>query len=333
MIVGDGAATVRDAAGGVIQVAGADPAYPARLGGLTDAPDPLWLRTTLRTDQLPTHVWTRPSVALVGSRGASGAGLELAQTLACGLSRNGVVVVSGLARGIDAAAHEGALLGGTPTVAVLACGLDRCYPAENGSLAEQIVTAGVLVSEWSAGTEALPWRFPRRNRIISGLADVVVLVEAQAHSGTGHTVRAALAQGREVMAVPRDPLLPGSVGPNRLLRDGAAPAAGVADILAVLERLPAQVGAAGESRGSADAGGPGPARPSARAESASEPPGAGVRGLLLTRLARGERLSTGEVLDAFPETGPGELLDALVTLEVEGRIGRDGRGRYGLLDG
>ncbi len=222
--------------------------FPPRLRDVHEE-IPLWVRSTRYAVAGLPGLWERPTVAIVGARGASAAGRELAREMAWGLARQGVCIVSGLALGIDAAAHEGALLAGGLTVAVLAGGLDRIYPPENVPLAAEVMAHGALLSEWPAGTTAQGWRFPRRNRLISGLADAVVLVEGSARSGALHTVRYALDQGREVFAVPRDPLIPGSVAPNRLLRDGAVPATCAGDILDQL--APASRGGAGTLSGGA----------------------------------------------------------------------------------
>jgi len=212
----------------VRHVAPCDPAYPPALRGLPQMPARLWMRGA------PGALVARPAVAIVGARAASDAGRAIAWRLAWELAEAGIVIVSGLALGIDGAAHRGALSAGGLTVAVLACGLDCCFPREHAPLAREIAVRGALVSEWRPGTPAVAWRFPRRNRLISGLAHVVVVVEGGAKSGVWHTVRYGLAQGREVMAVPRDPIAPGSCLPNRLLRDGAAPAVTSADVLAAL---------------------------------------------------------------------------------------------------
>ncbi len=305
-------------------VARGDPDYPARLCGLPHEPDGLWVRTAVPSGTLAGGLWEQPAVAVVGSRAASATGLDFTRGLAYALADAGVLVVSGLARGIDAAAHEGALLAGGQTVGVLACGIEDCYPPEHAPLAARIAAGAALLSEWPAATPATAWRFPRRNRLISGLADVVVLVEASPRSGTAHTVRFALEQGREVMAVPRDPTLPGSDGPNALLFDGAALARGAADVLAALENLgrPAR-GRSGQDRACLQPAGGGPgSRAGDSAESS-----------LMTRLRAGRSLSATELTNALPEIAPGELLSALVVLEMTGRVRRDGQGRYALASG
>ena len=170
-----------------------DPEYPRLLRQIHDPPARLYV-----DGQLPVE----PMIAIVGSRHATPYGRRTAQRLARDLSEAGVVVVSGLARGIDAAAHRGALEGGTPTVAVMATGLDRIYPPEHAELAQVIATTGAVVTEAAPGTLPLPGRFPVRNRIISGLSLGVVIVEAAERSGALITARMAAEQGRDVFCVP-----------------------------------------------------------------------------------------------------------------------------------
>ncbi|MFN2383752.1 MAG: DNA-processing protein DprA [Gemmatimonadota bacterium] len=205
--------------------------YPAWLATVPDAPPLLICQGT-------PELLDRTAVALVGARRASALGLALAGQLGAGLARAGVVVVSGCAIGVDAAAHRGALQAGGSTVAVLGGGLDVAAPTSNRGLAAEIAARGCLVSEFPPGTPPLKHHFPRRNRIIAGLARIVVVVEAGATSGALITARLALAAGREVMAVPGHPLLATSVGANALLSDGARPACALRDILDELASLP-----------------------------------------------------------------------------------------------
>lgn len=183
------------------------------------------------------------AVALVGSRAATEAGREFAGLLAADLASAGMTVVSGMARGIDTAAHEGALRGGGRTVAVLGCGVDILYPPESRRLRGRILEQGGLVSEFPPGTPPLRHHFPMRNRLISGLARGVVVVEAPERSGALITARTALEQGREVMAVPGSPLYPHTAGSNRLLREGATPVTGAEEVLQAVGR---SVGGDGE---------------------------------------------------------------------------------------
>jgi DNA processing protein len=199
--------------------------YPAALRDIPDAPPLLWMRG--RAD-----LFARPMVAIVGARNASSLGLRMARALAADLSQAGFVVVSGLARGVDAAAHTAALPGGT--VAVLAGGVDVIYPADNLTLAGEIATHGTLLSEQPIGLEPQSRHFPARNRIVSGLARAVVVVEAAAKSGSLITARAALDQGREVMAVPGHPFDARASGCNILIRDGATLVRGAQDVIDII---------------------------------------------------------------------------------------------------
>ncbi len=190
------------------------------------------------------HLLSQPSLALVGSRNASAAGMRMATDLAHDLGAESFVIVSGLARGIDAAAHRAALA--TGTVAVVAGGIDVVYPLENQSLYDEIRERGVLVSEMPPGTKPLGRHFPRRNRIISGLSRGVIIIEAALRSGSLITARLALEQNREVMAVPGSPLDPRARGSNRLIKQGAALVEDAEDVLAWLEQAPRPLFSEGE---------------------------------------------------------------------------------------
>ena len=205
-----------------------EPEYPEALAAIEDAPPVL--AVTGRVELLG-----RPMVAIVGARNASANGRRLAREIADGLGRGGLVVASGLARGIDAAAHAGALAAGT--VAVVAGGIDVVYPEENRGLYEAIARDGAIVAELPPGTEPLARHFPRRNRIISGMALAVLVVEAAARSGSLITARYALEQGRDVFAVPGSPLDPRCRGTNELIRNGANLTETAEDILAPLAPL------------------------------------------------------------------------------------------------
>ncbi|MBI1873426.1 MAG: DNA-protecting protein DprA [Acidobacteria bacterium] len=188
--------------------------YPSKLAEIFDPPPALWVQGT--------REWLeRPTVAIVGSRSASQYALDVAERLARDLAARGVVVVSGMARGVDSAAHRGALEGGGSTVAVLGSGVDVIYPREHTRLSIAIRERGALVSELAPGTPALPHHFPLRNRLISGLSSALVVVEASERSGSLITARSALEQGREVMAVPGNVLSERNRGAHALLRDGA----------------------------------------------------------------------------------------------------------------
>ena len=202
------------------------PEYPALVREITDPPPLLFARGKALSDA--------PAVALVGARRASRAGLEVAGLLARGLAGAGVAVVSGFARGVDAAAHRAALEAGGPTVAVFGCGVDVCYPPEHDGLLEGLLLAGTALSEFPMGDEPEPWHFPVRNRLIAGLARIVCVVEAAEKSGSLITARCATGYGRDVAAVPGSVLAPLSGGSNALLKDGAILVRTADDLLAEL---------------------------------------------------------------------------------------------------
>lgn len=203
------------------------PDYPELLDRIAEPPRLLHVRGSLvRSDIL--------AVAIVGSRYPTGYGRRMARALSGSLAKTGVTIVSGLARGIDAEAHNAALLAGGRTLAVLGCGLDTDYPRGTRELKARIITSGALLSEFEKDTPPLPRNFPSRNRIISGLSLGVVVVEAGSRSGSLITARWALDQGREVMAVPGRADSPLSEGPIKLIREGAAPVCDAEDIMRVL---------------------------------------------------------------------------------------------------
>lgn len=210
-------------------LAACEPAYPSLLAAL-DPPPPV---LSVVGDE---RLLARPTIAIVGARDASAAGQLFARALARDLGEAGLTIVSGLARGIDAAAHRASL--DTGTVAVLAGGLDRPYPPQNLALFDEIVARGAAVSELPLGAVARARDFPRRNHIVSGLAMAVVVVEAAERSGSLITARAAAEQGRDVMAVPGSPLDPRARGSNALLKEGATLIENAADVLAALEAAP-----------------------------------------------------------------------------------------------
>jgi DNA processing protein len=213
---------------GAAFVAIGEAGYPPRLGVIDDAPPLLAVRGHRAALALP-------AAAIVGSRNASAAGLKLTQQIARGLGEAGFATVSGLARGIDAAAHRASL--DTGTVAVLAGGHDRLYPPEHAELLDAILPAGVAVTEMPFGWEPRARDFPRRNRLISGLSLGVVIVEAAKRSGSLITARLALEQGREVFAVPGSPLDPRAEGTNGLLKQGATPVTEAADIVSAVRPI------------------------------------------------------------------------------------------------
>lgn len=217
-----------DRLGGRLLVNG-DPDYPTRLAAIDDAPATL----SVIGD---SALFTRRGLAIVGSRNASANGRRLAERLAADLGKAGFVIVSGLARGIDGAAHRGSLASGT--IAVVAGGIDIIYPQEHQSLHAAICHQGAVVAELPPGANPQARHFPRRNRIIAGLAEAVVVVEAAMRSGSLITARYALDQGREVFAVPGSPLDPRAQGANDLIRQGATLTETAEDVLRVLDEVP-----------------------------------------------------------------------------------------------
>jgi DNA processing protein len=207
--------------------------FPARLRSIHDPPPGLFVR-----GGAPLDLLDRVAVAVVGARACSAYGTAVALELGRELARAGVLVVSGLARGVDAAAHRGALEAGE-TVAVLGCGVDRDYPRSHAALAAAIAQGGLIVSEYPPGVEPAPWRFPARNRIVAGLCDATVVVEARERSGALITADLALDEGREVLAVPGEITSGLSRGTNALLRLGATPVTSVGDVLAAVGASPA----------------------------------------------------------------------------------------------
>ena len=264
--------------------------YPAWLAEIADPPIVLWVRGQLAD-------LSQPAVAVVGARLASTAGLAIARQLGEGLAAAGLTVVSGLARGVDGASHEGALAAAGVTVAVLGCGADVVYPAEHRVLADRVAAAGGLLSEFPPGTGPRPLHFPLRNRIIAGLCRAVVLVEAGERSGSLITARMALEQGRDVLAVPGNVMSGRSRGCHALIKDGARLVETVGDVLEELGWSPAS-------------------------DKGSKTPS---NSLPISELER--HLRPGEVCDAdtlATLTGwdAARLLAELAALEVEGRLAR-----------
>jgi DNA processing protein len=260
--------------------------YPPLLQAIPDPPAVLWLRGEGSPELLAL-----PAVAIVGARACSSYGRSVARALGRELAAAGLVVVSGMARGIDSEAHRGALDAGGMTVAVLGCGIDRDYPAAHRDLARRIGEAGLIISEYEAGIEPAPWRFPARNRIIAGLCAATVVVEARERSGALITADFALEDGREVMVVPGEITSAVSAGSNALLRLGATPVTAAADVLEAfgIERI----------------------------VDPPEAPG-GLGGTLLERLA--EAPASIDELARSCGTAPGDVAAALIELELAGRI-------------
>jgi DNA processing protein len=284
----------RAAAGGITALTWSDRSYPAALAAIADPPFVLWTRGVV-------GALDRPAVAMVGSRAASPYGLAVAERLAADLAERGIVVVSGLARGVDSAAHRGALAGGGPTIAVLGSGADVIYPPEHASLARDIAATGLVLSELVPGTPPLKPFFPLRNRIISGLSRAVVVIEAGEKSGSLITARSALDQGRDVLAVPGNVLSSRNRGAHALLRDGAKIVEGADDILEELGMTEKGVVKRGTT----------PFR--------DDP--------VLSSLTPGEPAD----LDAIAERSgiaPARLLPRLFELELQGLVARAGGGRF-----
>lgn len=230
---------------GIRALAWNDPLTPAHLIAISDAPPVLWYRGSL-------DCLNQPAVAIVGSRAASSVALETARRLAADLASRGVTVVSGLARGVDSAAHRGALQSGR-TIAILGSGVDRIYPPEHTELADHIAARGLVVSEYPPGTPPLAFHFPMRNRLISGLSRAVVVIEASDKSGSLITASCAAEQGRDVMAVPGNVLSGRNKGGHSLIRDGAKIVECADDIVVELglgAATPAEATAQGSDSGS-----------------------------------------------------------------------------------
>jgi DNA processing protein len=204
-----------------------DEDYPARLNEIPQPPPVLYVRGSL----LAEDAW---AVAVVGTRRITSYGKQVSEEIAANLARSGITIVSGLARGVDAAAHQAALQAGGRTLAVLGSGVDHIYPPENRRLAEQIIQHGALLSDYAPGTQPDSANFPPRNRIISGLARAVIIVEAGKTSGALITAAFAAEQGREVFAAPGNIYAPQSVGTNLLIQQGARPYLNYQDVLEVL---------------------------------------------------------------------------------------------------
>ena len=219
---------------GVGWLARSNDVFPPLLGAIHDPPAGLFVRGAAEVDLLG-----RAAVGIVGARSCSPYGAQVARMLGRELAAAGLVVVSGLARGIDGEAHRGALEAGGETVAVLGCGIDRDYPASHAELAARIRETGLAVAEYAPGVEPAPWRFPARNRIIAGLCAATIVVEARERSGALITADLALEEGREVLAVPGEITAALSRGTNDLLRLGATPLTASGDVLELFGLAPA----------------------------------------------------------------------------------------------
>jgi len=300
----------RAEAASITAIAWSDAAYPAALTTLADPPPVLW--TCGRVPAL-----SAPAVAIVGSRAASPYALSVAEQLAGDLAACGLVIVSGLARGVDSAAHRGALAAGGVTVAVLGSGVDVVYPPEHASLAKAIDQDGAVISELVPGTSPQPWFFPLRNRIISGLSRAVVVIEAGEKSGSLITARCALDQGRDVLAVPGNVLSGRNRGAHGLLRDGAKIVESADDILEELGMD--RVGISGVRPPGADDG-----RGLTPAMTPSTDP-------VLNCLVPGEPCDLDAISERSGLPSP-RLLPRLFELELQGLVRRVGGGRFVRVD-
>ena len=283
-----------------------DPSYPPRLKEIYDPPLVLYVRGN-------PEVLTRPGVAMVGTRHPTPYGSGMAERLACDLAAQGLVIISGMARGVDTASHRGAISAKGKTVAVLGTGVDVIYPKENSRLSEQIVAlGGAIISEFPLGTSPFPQNFPIRNRIISGMSVGVLVVEAAEYSGTRITARCALEQNRDVFAVPGNVTNKNSWGPNTLIKQGAKLVATWED---VWEDLPAEVRLAltparrGESEGH---------------DSASLFPDEGLpphEKRILSLLKADEATHIDELVEKLEtEMSSSEIFAALFELELTGKL-------------
>lgn len=297
---------VRAASAGVSCLCLEDAFYPARLKQIYDPPIIIYVRGNV-------EAVAQPGVAVVGTRHPTPYGIGMAERLACDLAARGLTIISGLARGVDAAAHRGAVNAKRRTVAVFGTGVDVVYPKEHNRLTEQILTlGGALISEFSLGTFAAPQNFPIRNRIISGMSLGVLVVEAAEYSGTRITARCALEQNRDVYAVPGNVTNKNSWGPNTLIKQGAKLIATWED---VWEELPADVRLALQPQGGAE---------SADLQNASLFPeselGPHEKKIIVT-LKADEATHIDEIVERLgPEISSSEIFAALFELELSGKI-------------
>ena len=297
---------VRAAAQGATIVSYSCPEYPERLREIYDPPPVLWLRGDVK-------LLSRPSIAVVGTRHPTPYGTSVAEMLARDLAARRLLIVSGMARGIDSCAHRGALAARMPTVAVWGTGIDVVYPKENRKLAEEILaTGGAIVSEVPMGTFPAPQNFPRRNRILSGLSLAVLVVEAGENSGTRVTARCAAEQNRDLFAVPGNVTSHGSWTPNTLIKQGAKLVATWED---VWEELPSQV------RQELEAAAPAASMTQAGASLLADPVLRPQEAMVLEVLGTDESLQIDEILEKMEtQLTSSEVFTALFELEMAGRV-------------
>jgi DNA processing protein len=296
----------RAAAAGVTVVTGEDGCYPPRLKEIYDPPLVLYVRGN-------PEVLTKPGVAMVGTRHPTPYGSGMAERLACDLAAQGLVIISGMARGVDTASHRGAIAAKGKTIAVFGTGVDVIYPKENSRLSEQILAGGgALISEFAMGSFAAPQNFPIRNRILSGMSVGVLVVEAAEYSGTRITARCALEQNRDVYAVPGNVTNKNSWGPNTLIKQGAKLVATWED---VWEDLPPEVKLALTPTSSPESGKEG---------SASLFPDEGLpphEKKILKLLKADEATQIDEIVEKLEnEMSSSEIFAALFELELAGKV-------------
>jgi DNA processing protein len=288
-----------------------DADYPERLREIYDPPAVLWIRGDVR--QL-----ARPGIAVVGTRQPSPYGAGMAELLSRDLANRRLVILSGMARGVDTAAHKGAIEAGGKTVAVWGTGIDVIYPKENKKLAEQIVaTGGAIVSEYPLGTFPAPQNFPIRNRLLSGMSVGVLVIEAAEYSGTRITARCAMEQNRDVFAVPGNVTNKNAWGPNTLIKQGAKLTATWEDIW---EDLPSQIRLALEDELMA-AGGQGESKAGGTASLFNDTPMPKHERLVFDKLRHDESMQLDELIEQLEaELGSAEIFTALFELELAGRV-------------
>jgi DNA processing protein len=299
---------VADAGGSIVTPE--DEAYPERLREIYDPPAVLWIRGD-------ASLLTRPGIAVVGTRHPSPYGAGMAEMLSRDLARRGLVILSGMARGVDTAAHKGALEAGGKTVAVWGTGIDVVYPKENKKLAENIVASGgAIVSEFPMGTFPAPQNFPIRNRILSGMSVGVLVIEAAEYSGTRITARCAMEQNRDVYAVPGNVTNKNAWGPNTLIKQGAKLTATWED---VWEDLPSEIRDDLEAERSAAASGE--SKIGEGASLISNKPLPAHEQMVLDRLRQDESTQLDELIENLEaELGSAEIFTALFELEIAGLV-------------
>jgi DNA processing protein len=283
-----------------------DEAYPERLREIFDPPVLLWIRGNC-------ELLAQPSIAVVGTRHPTPYGTGMAEMLSRDLAARGLIILSGMARGVDTAAHRGALAAKRPTIAIWGTGVDVVYPKENKSLAEQIVAGGgAILSEFPLGTFPAPQNFPKRNRILSGMSVGVLVIEAAEYSGTRVTARCALEQNREVFAVPGNVTTKNAWGPNTLIKQGAKLTATWED---VWEDLPTAVRFQLTAQDSSES------KSDAAASLFSGEPLQPHETRVMSVLRRDEALQLDEIMEKLePELSSSEIFTALFELELAGRV-------------